>query len=103
MTKDIGENHDGYHTFNELYEHRHALFASLAGRWGHAAWKSLKHADGSQWDGWFVAGIVLPTGQITYHLPMAWWEKFPADERELAPVWDGHTSDDVIERLKAAL
>jgi len=100
---DSGEVSDGYHTFNELYEHRHALFALLADNCRPNAWKSLKHEDGSQWDGWFVAGINLDSGPITYHLPMRWFDSFPAPTLDRAPKWDGHTSDQVVERLKAAL
>jgi hypothetical protein len=29
MSKDMGDVSDGYHTFNELYEHRHMLFLML--------------------------------------------------------------------------
>ena len=99
---DIGETSDGYHTFNERYEHRHALFCALASTIPDVAWKSHKHEDGSQWDGWFVAGIELPSGDsITYHLPVRLWEIFPGLELLEAPHWDGHTSDDVVQRLKA--
>ena len=78
-----------------------STFAALASRYGHAAWKSKKHADGSMFEGWFVAGIMLPHGQVTYHLPLRWWDDFDARELERAPEWDGHTSDDVISRLKS--
>jgi hypothetical protein len=89
---------DGYHTFDELYEHRHNLFAALIKVYG--GWKSLYHDDGSSYDGWFIAGINLPTGMITYHIPMAYWDSFPGEELNMAPHWDGHTPNDVINRLK---
>lgn len=98
-----GETSDGYHTFDELYQHRYALFAALAHTYGDKSWKSQKHQDGTMWDGWFVAGIELPTGQITYHLPVSVWMKFPAQEIERAPAWDGHTSNDVIHRIWTTL
>ena len=95
-----GKISDGYHTLNELYEHRHALFACL---WTELnGWKSKKHADGTMFDGWFVAGIDLPHGSITYHIPLRLWDLFKSNELSFAPEWDGHTSDDVINRLKAA-
>jgi hypothetical protein len=100
MSEDIGETSDGYHTFNELYEHRHALFMALARAMDGAAWKSKLHADGTMFEGgWFVAGINLPNAQITYHLPMRLWNSMPAREMRRAPEWDGHTSEHVIGRL----
>ena len=95
--KSIGDTSDGYHTFNELYEHRHALFALAASVMG--GWKSKQHEDGSMFDGWFIAGIETSSGVITYHLPIRLWDNFPAKEIEKAPKWDGHTADDVITRV----
>ncbi len=96
-----GETSDGHHTFNELYEHRHALFAAFAAADPSRAWKSKKHDDGLMFDGWFIAGMSLPAGTISYHLPLRLWDLFPGLELETAPKWDGHTPDDVILRLKA--
>jgi hypothetical protein len=102
---------DGYHTFAELYEHRHALFVALCrvhNAWGETAgvddtfvWRSKHHADGSMYDGWFVMGIGKELGeQITYHLPDKLWEQTSfAPTLARAPDWDGHTSDDVVARL----
>ena len=53
-----GEVSDGYHTFDELYEHRCLLFcwiltmASEPEQWKIATWKSRKHSDGSAFEGW---------------------------------------------------
>lgn len=104
----IGEMSDGYHTFNELYEHRHALFMVvqmlLKLEDGTVpAWKSRTHADGTSLPGWFIAGIKLPTGDITYHLPDCHWNICPGVEVDAAPAWDGHTPNDVIERLHGLL
>ena len=95
-----GETSDGYHTFNELYEHRHALFLALASLTD--SWMSKKHHDESEMEGWFIAGIWFWEGDITYHLPMRLWDacvKTGAEVRHKAPEWDGHTSKDVVERL----
>jgi hypothetical protein len=95
-----GDISDGYHTFNELYEHRHMLFIALGCHGQLKAWKSYKHHDGSVFDGWFLAGINLNSGTITYHLPNDKWELCRNfEELETAPEWDGHTSDDVLDRL----
>lgn len=38
---------------------------------------------------------------ISYHLPLSKWDECAfANEFEKAPEWDGHTSNDVLERLK---
>lgn len=89
---------DGYHTFDELYEHRHALFMYLLATNGRS-WKSKKHEDGSEFDGWFIAGTHLTTGQITYHLPMRLWDICPGEELDKGLTWDGHTSADVVKRI----
>lgn len=94
---------DEHHTMAELYEHRHGLFCALV-RDNPTAWKSRKHSDGEPCfgGGWFVCGVYLrATGKlVTYHLPDEWWERCQAFEMATAPEWDGHTSADVLDRLK---
>jgi hypothetical protein len=97
---------DGYHTFQELYDHRHALYISLCkitqSAGNHVVWRSLKHSDGTQYKDWFILGIGLLAGtQVTYHLPYSMWEEtLFADTLDYAPLFDGHTSQDVLERIK---
>jgi hypothetical protein len=96
---------DGYHTFDELYDHRITLYIALCAlveRHSVGVWRSELHSDGSRLEGWFVLGICAEPGQqITYHLPMARWaETNFAPTLERAPEFDGHTSADVLERLK---
>ena len=98
--KERGEISDGYHSFAELYEHRHALFIVCCRSNPALAWKSWLHDDGSDYPGWFIAGLNLPGGNVTYHLPSRLWDELNVRELERAPEWDGHTSRDVIERLK---
>jgi hypothetical protein len=97
----IGQVSDGYHTFDELYAHRFALFLALC-RALDMGWKSKTHSDGSSYPGWFIAGMTLPmVGDISYHLPLHMWKVTPyLLELEYAPSWDGHTSNDVIDRLR---
>lgn len=93
---------DGYHTFSELYEHRHALYLALMSTVPEISWVSLNHYDGDQLDGWFISGIRLSTGDITYHLPMRLWNRACKTGAKVLPYgikWDGHTSEDVIQRL----
>ena len=100
---DKGEVSDGYHTFNELYDHRHALFLALISRVCPLdSWMSLKHEDGSTFEGWFIAGVELSSGSITYHLPMHLWDVCKASGAivlDRGREWDGHTAQDVVARL----
>lgn len=104
VTIPIGQTSDGYHTFDELYEHRHALFLCLLSC--HAGifpmWMSKRHDDGTEMPGWFIAGIALPEGTVSYHMPERLWDACVhcgAEVADRAPKWDGHTSADVIARL----
>lgn len=99
---------DGYHTFGELYEHRIELWIALckqfSGPWHNFVWRSQYHSDGELafGGGWFVLGIHKEPGkQITYHLPMRYWDQCDfAEVLDKAPEFDGHTAADVLERLK---
>ena len=93
--KPTGETSDGYHTFNELYEHRTALFAALCNTYNDRSWKSFKHADGTMYDGMFIAGIETPEGQYTYHCEEEYLYMFAmTKEMPNAPEWDGHKPSD---------
>lgn len=111
---------DGYHTFEELYDHRVILFITLCRvllreseqaydqgmlkdlyyRNGNV-WRSKKHSDGSMFAGLFIMGIRTdPNYQLTYHLPLKFWDQTDfAFTLKKAPEWDGHTPDDVLGRL----
>jgi hypothetical protein len=96
-----GEISDGYHTFNELYDHRAILFSALCNQNAHKAWKARKHDDGTMYKDMFIVGIETPTGQATYHYDInPYWELFKVKELESAPKWDGHTPSEAIERIK---
>jgi len=118
-----GRVSDGYHTFDELYDHRITLFIAMCrilssfqyilskdsdgNGWDNHlmrqnVWRSKKHSDESVWDGWFIMGINNEKGkQITYHLPLDRWEETDfAPTLEKAPGFDGHSPEDVLKRLK---
>lgn len=96
----IGNVSDGYHTFNELYDHRAMLFAAVCKAHAHKAWKSLLHHDGTMFDGgYFIVGIETPEGQFTYHYKLERWDLFPVKELKQAPEWDAHTAADVTRVL----
>ena len=101
---DVSQVSDGYHTFAELYEHRCILFANLADCYEGESFKTWRNQNGEKWDGWFILGINTRFGQITYHLPDYLWERLPQiKEIESNADYDGHTSKDVIDRLKLLL
>lgn len=102
---------DGYHTFEELYEHRCRLFISLVNVLYCAVvtddfkgliFKARKHNDGSSYDDWFLCCIQYENGeQISYHLPDKYWDNVACNGYDIAPViFDGHTSNDVLKRLE---
>lgn len=102
---------DGYHTMDELYDHRISLYISLCKYViyhevklhgiNDRVWRSKVHSDGSVMEGWFILGIGKKKGeQITYHLPLARWDDIEiAQTLEKAPEFDGHSSNDVLARL----
>lgn len=98
---------DGYHTFKELYEFRKTYNAALFNEWAsqgkYTVHKSLRHSDGELCfgGGWFIVVAELPTGQISNHYEIKDWNLFKIPEvgKALNP-FDGHTSDDVVERIQ---
>lgn len=121
---------DGYHTFDELYEFRKLYNAALFNSWGdpntlyyyldsksfdgvssvkgpkYDVHKSWKHHDGELCfgGGWFIVVAMLPGGQISNHYKAEDWDLFKIPEAEKAKYeYDGHTSADVIQRLKGVL
>jgi len=119
---------DGYHTFKELYEFRKVYNAALFNEWArewrnnrrlqaqgkligtvdwttHDVHKSRKHHDGEYSFGdenWFIVSAMLPTGLISNHYHIDDWDLFKIPEVDKAKYeYDGHTSKDVLERLKS--
>jgi hypothetical protein len=93
---------DGFHTFGELYAHRTALFAALCASNPEISWRSkLHHEDcGDMPDGFFLAGMDLPTGPICYHQRLEYWDVFKACTTvERAPKWISAGKDIAVLRL----
>lgn len=117
-TPNMGDVSDGYHTFDELYEHRSILFCSLlaALNWhdqhfsyegidiDSEPWYSTKHDDGTMFPGMFIAGITSKKlGSVTYHFDEKYLPLFRSagiPYRETAPKWDGHTPEQGLEVLR---
>lgn len=101
---DTGNVSDGHHTFDELYDHRCHLFVALMRSNPEISWRARQHEDGSKYEGWFIAGMCLPTGDISYHLPTRMWTMLDGlniATGEYGRKWDGHTAVDTIKRLAA--
>lgn len=98
-----GEVSDGYHTFNELYDHRAKLFAALCNTvFKDVAWKSLRHHDPSDpmYYGMFIVGVETPYGQATYHYDITpYWDMFHVKMVDTAPEFDGHTPAEAVNRI----
>ncbi len=100
------ESKDDSHTFCELYAHRNELFIALCRTLYVAGmlkkvWKSTKHSDGKQLTDYFVLGVdTKENKQISYHIPIDRWDDCWFAEAFDTALWDGHTSEDVLIRLK---
>lgn len=101
-----GSTSDGYHTFDELYEFRKAYNACLFNLWAklgvYDVNKSLRHSDGELCfgGGWFIVSAVTPFGLISNHYEESDWELFDCESSEASKHdYDGHTANDVKERL----
>lgn len=104
-----GNTSDGFHTFNELYDHRRVLTAALFNEWAMAnaydVHKSWRHSDGQRCfgGGWFIVVAELTSGQISYHYEEEHWDLFKIPEKSKPNEYDGHTAADVVARLTAIL
>jgi len=101
-----GDISDGYHTFNELYEFRKMYNAALFNEWAaqdkYDVHKSIRHYEGEECfgGGWFIVVAILPDGQISNHYKLNDWNLFKVKsfDKALHP-YDGHTGEDVLNRL----
>lgn len=92
-----GSISDGYHTFDELYLHRHSLFLivfTMAAKRGLECGWSNRHSDGELCfgGGWNIVWIVnhFTKTEVRYHLP----DSIELDiklKKDLGRVWNGKT------------
>lgn len=106
---------NGYYTFNEIYEFLKMYNAALFNEWARCSFpdslkydvhKSWKQHDGKLCFGgsWFIVVASLPTGKICQYYKSEDWDLFKIPEELNAKyAFDGHTSQDVLERLKSIL
>lgn len=104
---------DGYHSMDELYDHRLALTVALFHAWyteyldypaadhdcAHRVMKSKLHFDGTMFEGYFIVMALTVKGQISYHYKIEHWDKFNIPEVERTPEWDGHDGPETVKRL----
>lgn len=103
-----GELSDGYHTFDELYDHRHALFLAWINTRGHPGDCYVVEDHFAGWDIVVCEWMINPTTnpapyqrQISYHIPIQlrrYYAHLPRktmDEHN----WDGHTPKQVVQRI----
>jgi hypothetical protein len=109
-----GEVSDGHHTHNELYAYRMLYNALLFNEWyfhrKYDVHKSKRHSTGEfcfgtedKEAGWFIVVATLPTGQVSNHYKMEYWDWFHVPERSLPVAYDDHTPDDARDRLQDLL
>lgn len=110
---------DGYHTFDELYDFRMLYNALLFNQWAiqdkkdqddgivpqHAAHKSWKHFEGEDCfgGGWFIVVAYVGGKQISNHYKAEHWDLFKLPVEPRADKWDGHTPQDVADRMRQYL
>ena len=108
---------DGFHTFGELYDFRAILTAHLFNHYrdldfiggDHKVHKSWKHNDGEWCFGkereWFIVCKQVRNGKhISFHYPAKYWHLFKIPEKETSMfLYDGHTSEDVLNYLIAEI
>jgi len=93
-----GSISDGYHTFDELYEHRNLLFINLCMTTQFPIWWKI---DEDCKDYFCLYLDTSDFGQISYHLPIKYLKfvKMNCLHKVESREWDGHTSIDVAKRL----
>ena len=98
---------DGRHTIGELYDHRHLLFIAFANAItahegsGIKGFKCRSHNnEDPAYQDYYLAGLLLPQGEIRYHLPAKTWSSLRLPHYDVPPRWDGHTSLDILDRLE---
>ena len=82
------------------------LFSEWEAQGKYAVHKSWRHHDGELCfgGGWFIVSAMLPSGPISNHYEATNWDLFkvPVLEKAAFP-FDGHTSRDILDRLRATL
>lgn len=111
MKEDDNVVSDAYHTMDELYYYRMLYNAMWINdmdpilQKAYRIQKSKRHGTGEPcFDGeYFIVQAMLPTGQISNHYELKYWDLFHCPEVEKADEWDGHTPQQAADRLERCL
>lgn len=95
QVKEIDSPKDEHHTMKELYFQRTILWAIICNTYKHRAFKSKKHADGTMFDGDFVAVIQTDVGDYSFHIKLKYWNLFDIEEKDTYEDYDDHKPDDI--------
>jgi hypothetical protein len=96
---------DEYHSMDELYRYRMLYNAIAANAMPEISCKSKRHSDGEPcFDGeYFIVVMSLPTGQVSNHYKLEFWDLFNIPEVETPPEYDGHTPGTAALRMQSYL
>lgn len=98
-----GDMSDGYHTFDELYEHRCLLYLTWLVEEKLRGIKRDVFFLPDHFEGWDLVATNLGRDQISYHVPAKYrriLERHFTRNDRLESLWDGHTAQDVTERME---
>lgn len=91
---------DGYHTIDELYDHRCLLFILLCVQ---NKDKACYKVDPNT-PGWVILYYESEIGQISYHVPDKFLKYIEVIlRRDDGHEWDGHNSQDVVTRIQKCI
>jgi len=92
---DLSKVSDGYHTIQELYDHRCLLWIALCMEMPELCYIKKDH-----YEGWFLLGCVKEKGfQMSYHCPNKYLDLVEDIKEDNSVEWDGHTPSDVLQRI----
>ncbi len=79
---------DGFHTIQELYDHRCLLWINLVNMQIDKSYLIEEH-----FEGWFLLGLESDQGQISYHCPNKYLKLVNKKIKKLTDdsIYDGHT------------
>lgn len=94
----LDEISDGWHTMNDLYQHRALLFAVICRAYPDKAHITFHHQNRAMPEGKFYVWIDTPEGQYGYHYLLEELELFKGIKEEPFDYYDGFR-DNNIDRL----
>ncbi|GHV21870.1 hypothetical protein FACS189428_2990 [Clostridia bacterium] len=103
---ETGKISDGYHTFDQLYDHRCLNFIAFVKNAGLPVFRTTVNFEGQPQGDWFIlyTDATDKMKQISYHLPMKYWVLCEfAETTPKVHVFDKHNGEDVLARIREYL